>query len=207
MKKQINLDKWSRKEAFLFFSTFEEPFFGVTISLDCTLAYAKAKKIGQSFFLYYLYRALQAANKIENFRYRITANQVFLYDQIHASPTVLRANRTFGFAYINYEEEESIFIQNAEQEIKKTQLSSELLPAITGESVIHFSALPWLNFTSLSHARRFSFSDSAPKISFGKLVSLDDNKSMSVSIHVHHALVDGYHVGLFVDEFQRLMND
>jgi chloramphenicol O-acetyltransferase type A len=31
-------------------------------------------------------------------------------------------------------------------------------------------------------------------------------KTMPVSIHVHHGLMDGYHVGLFVDEFQRLMN-
>jgi chloramphenicol O-acetyltransferase type A len=30
---------------------------------------------------------------------------------------------------------------------------------------------------------------------------------MSVSIHVHHALVDGYHVGLYVDRFQALMNE
>ncbi len=29
---------------------------------------------------------------------------------------------------------------------------------------------------------------------------------MPVSIHVHHALADGYHVGLFVNKFQELMN-
>jgi len=29
---------------------------------------------------------------------------------------------------------------------------------------------------------------------------------MPVSIHVHHALMDGYEVGLFVEEFQRLMS-
>jgi len=28
---------------------------------------------------------------------------------------------------------------------------------------------------------------------------------MPVSIHAHHALVDGYHIGLFVEEFQKLM--
>jgi chloramphenicol O-acetyltransferase type A len=29
---------------------------------------------------------------------------------------------------------------------------------------------------------------------------------MSMSIHVHHGLMDGYHVGQFVDCFQELMN-
>jgi chloramphenicol O-acetyltransferase type A len=27
-----------------------------------------------------------------------------------------------------------------------------------------------------------------------------------MSIHVHHGLMDGYHVGLFVNAFQDLMN-
>ena len=31
-------------------------------------------------------------------------------------------------------------------------------------------------------------------------------RSMPISIHVHHALMDGYEVGLFVEEFQKLMN-
>lgn len=207
MKHLINLEKWARKEQFKFFSTFDEPFFGVTVQIDCTSAYTQAKKLGQSFFLYYLYRALQAANHVENFRYRIIGDQVYLYDQIDASPTINRPNGTFGFAYINYHQEEDTFIKHAQEEIVKTQNSNDLLPALTGENVIHFSAIPWLNFTALSHARSFSFPDSCPKISFGKVTEHERIKSMSISIHAHHALVDGYHVGLFVDEFQRLMNE
>jgi chloramphenicol O-acetyltransferase type A len=30
---------------------------------------------------------------------------------------------------------------------------------------------------------------------------------MPLSVHVHHALMDAYHVGLFIDEFQKLMNE
>ncbi|WP_353159234.1 chloramphenicol acetyltransferase [Myroides odoratus] len=205
MRHLINLEEWNRKEQFKFFSTFDEPFFGVTVTIDCTHAYAQAKQNEQSFFLYYLYRALQAANQIENFRYRIVDQQVYLYDQIHASPTINRPNGTFGFAYMNYQEHEHTFIQHAQEEIKKTQESTALLPAITGENVIHFSAVPWLNFTALSHARSFSFPDSSPKISFGKVTAHQGILSMPVSIHAHHALVDGYHIGLFVEEFQKLM--
>ena len=37
---------------------------------------------------------------------------------------------------------------------------------------------------------------------------LDENgkKTMPISVHVHHGLVDGYHVGLFLDALQQLMN-
>lgn len=207
MKQPITLDDWKRKEHFQFFSKFEEPFFGVTINIDCTLAYQQAKEKGNSFFLYYLYRALKAANAIENFRYRIIDKEVYLFDQINASATINRPDETFGFSYMDYDKNEELFYQNAKEEIVRVQQSKGLIPAGSGENVIHFSAVPWLDFTSLSHARSFTFPDSCPKISFGKITENNGKKLMSVSIHAHHGLMDGFHIGLFAEQFQELMNE
>ena len=207
MKTSIDINNWNRKELYLFFSRFEEPFFGVTIGVDCTVAYRQAKAGNISFFLYYLYRALKAANEIENFRYRISDGNVFKYDAVQASATVDRPNGTFGFSYIDYLNDEREFYAVASKEMERVRGSDALLPAVSGENVIHFSAIPWLNFTSLSHARSFTFPDSAPKISFGKLTEQNQVKTMPVSIHAHHGLMDGYHVGLFVDRFQQLLNE
>lgn len=207
MKKLINIDTWNRKEHFLFFSKFDEPFFGVTVKIDCTKAYINAKEKGISFFLYYLYCALKATNEIENFRYRILENQVFEFNTVNASPTIDRSNGTFGFAYMDYFEKENKFYEKAVQEIENVRNSTNLLPAGSGENVIHFSAVPWLDFTSISHARSFSHPDSCPKISFGKMMKNNGKREMAVSIHGHHGLMDGYHVGLFVNKFQDLLND
>lgn len=206
MKKLIDLEKWNRKEHFQFFSKFAEPFFGVTVKVECTQAYAKAKENHVSFFLYYLFRALKAANQIDNFKYRIIENQVFEYDTVNASPTINRPDGTFGFAYMDYDENEKVFYQNALEEIREVQNSVNLFPAVSGENVIHFSAIPWIDFTSVSHARSYSSPDSCPKISFGKMTESDGIKSMPISIHGHHALMDGYHVGQFIERFQELMN-
>lgn len=207
MKKLIDIDNWNRKEHFLFFSKFEEPFFGVTVKVDCTTSYLKAKEKGVSFFLYYLFRALKAANEVDNFRYRIIENQAYDFSTINASPTINRPDGTFGFAYMDYFEDEKQFYEKALQEIENVKNTNSLLPAVSGENVIHFSAIPWLDFTSISHARSFSHPDSCPKISFGKMTENYDVKEMPVSIHGHHALMDGYHLGLFVDKFQNLLND
>lgn len=207
MKKLIDIESWSRKEHFLFFSQFSEPFFGVTTRVECTEAYTKAKEKQASFFLYYLYRALKAANEIDNFKYRIIENQAYEFETVNASPTINRPNGTFGFAYIDYIEDEATFYSKALNEIASVQQSNSLLPAVSGENVIHFSAIPWIDFTSISHARSFSHPDSCPKISFGKMTETNGIKSMPISIHVHHALMDGLHVGLFIDLFQTLMNE
>lgn len=207
MKKLIDIENWTRKEHFHFFSKFSDPFFGVTTRVDCTKAYKNAKEKQVSFFLYYLYKALKAANQIDNFKYRIIEDQVYEFDTVNASPTINRSNGTFGFAYMDFDENEENFYEKAMKEIEKVQSTDSLLPAVSGENVIHFSAIPWVDFTSVSHARNFSHPDSCPKISFGKMTGSNEIKSMPISIHGHHALMDGFHVGQFIDYFQKLMNE
>jgi len=206
MKTILDINNWARKDHFHFFSQFEEPFFGVTVKIDCSKAYDHCKQNSLSFFLYYMHASLAAANSTEPFKYRINGDDVFVYDVINASPTINRPDGTFGFAYIDFKEPFSEFVQVAQAEIDKVRNTKGLIPAVHGENIIHYSSLPWINFTSLSHARSFSFKDSIPKISFGKMTEEKEKKWMPVSIHVHHGLMDGYHVGLFIDRFQQLMD-
>lgn len=205
MKTLLNIETWNRKDQFRFFNQFEEPFFGVTVQIDCTNAYRLSKEKEYSFFLYYLHASLKAANQIEPFRYRIENDQVYLYDVVNASPTINRPDGTFGFSYMDYHPDFIPFTQHAKKAIDEVRNSSGLIPAVSGENVIHYSSVPWLNFTSLSHARSFLFKDSCPKISFGKMTEVNGRKQMPVSIHVHHALMDGFHVGQFVELFQELL--
>jgi chloramphenicol O-acetyltransferase type A len=185
----------------------EEPFYGITTTIDCTQAYANAKALGVSFFSYYLHKTLSAVNAIENFRYRIIEDEVYIFDQIDASATVMREDKTFGFSYMAYAENPIDFAQIVQTEIERIQNTEGIFTREYPENLIHFSALPWINFTSLSHARSFSWPDSCPKISYGKLLDENGKKTMPISIHVHHGLVDGYHVGLFLDRLQQLMNE
>lgn len=208
MKTLLDLENWNRKEYFLFFKQFEEPFFGLTVEIDCTKAYAKAKDLKTSFFVYYLHKTLVAVNSIESFRYRIVDGAIYIYDTINVSATIMRGDNTFGFSLIEYSPDFGYFATNAFIEIERIQTTTGLFTRdFPLDNLIHFSAVPWVNFTSLSHSRSYTFPDSCPKISFGKMMVADNGKkTMSMSIHVHHGLMDGFHVGQFVDYFQELMN-
>ena len=207
MKHLIDLATWNRREHFTFFSAFEEPFFGLVATVDCTRALAEAKRLGVPFFLYYLHAALQAVNQVEALRYRIEDGQVYCYDRIHASATIGRPDHTFGFSFIEQHGELAAFVPGATAEIAAVQASEGLrLNETTGRpDVIHFSALPWVRFTGLSHARSFTHPDSCPKISVGQTYVEGAATLMPVSVNVHHGLADGYHVGLFLAAFQELL--
>ncbi len=205
MKQPIDLATWPRREHFEFFSKFDEPFFGLVADVDCTPAQAEAKRLGVSFFLYYLYHALEAANEVEAFRYRIENGQVYLYDRIHVSATLGRPDHTFSFSFIEQHDTLTDFIAAAEAEMAAVQASTglRLSPATGRPDVVHCSALPWVRFTGLTHARSFTHPDSCPKISFGQVFQEGNTRQMPVSVNLHHGLGDGYHVGLFLAAFQR----
>ncbi len=208
MKTLLDLENWNRKEHFLFFKQFEEPFFGLTVEIDCTKAYNTSKQLGTSFFVYYLHKTIVAVNTIECFRYRINNDAIYIYDTIDVSATIMREDQTFGFSLIEYSLDFDVFAANTFQEIERIQTTTGLFTrAFPNDNLIHFSAVPWVNFSSLSHARNYTFQDSCPKISFGKMmIDSEGKRKMSMSIHAHHGLLDGYHVGQFVDCFQELMN-
>ena len=203
---QLDLTSWPRRQHFDFFRKFDEPYFGLCVRVDCTEALEHCRVSGHSFFLYYLHACLRAVNETEVFRYRIDGDGVMVHDRIHASATIGRDDGSFDFSYIPYADDFGVFVKGARAEIARIRSTSGLNVGVAGADVIHFSAVPWLDFTQISHARGFGTGDSCPKISVGKVTERDGRPGMPVSIHAHHALMDGRHVGDFVEAFQRALD-
>ncbi len=202
------LDKhtWNRQAHFEFFNTFNDPYFGVTIKVDVTKAYEFSRLQKVSFFVTYLHATMRAINDVENFKYRINdANEVVVFDTIHASPTILRPNKTFGFTFVKYDEDILKFQANFLKEKERVFNSNDLFPPVNSMDCVHCSSLPWVNFTG--HKEPFKGEkDSIPKLAFSKMESIGSKKEMHVAISVNHALVDGYHVGLFNERLQFHLN-
>lgn len=208
MSHLFDIERWDRKEHFLFFKDFEEPFFGLTFNADVTQLYDYCQKENISFYAGYLYAILKTVNQIKEFRLRIKEDEtVVLYDSIGASTTVNRLNNTFGFSHVDYKNDFEAFTISLKKEIARVEANNKLISNEKGDDVIYFSALPWVKFTSLSHARSFSRRESVPRISVGKMYTSGTKRYMPVSVHVHHAMMDGYHVGLFVEKLQQILDE
>jgi chloramphenicol O-acetyltransferase type A len=67
--------------------------------------------------------------------------------------------------------------------------------------------LPWLSFTSFSHARNWKREDSIPKIAFGKFIKEHGRTLLPFSVEVHHALMDGLHVGRYISRLEEMLGD
>jgi len=206
MKHEIELATWKRREHFEVFKDFDEPLFGITVKVECSKAYRKAKKSRYPFSLFYLYLSLKTVNEIEEFRYRIEDDKVFCYDRVDAGPTIFRDDETFGFGYLKYDKDIAEFMTQAKIEVERVKAERGLKFPASGENMIHYSTLPWADFTAVNHARRLDSGRSIPKITFGKITREGNNMWMPVDIHANHAVMDGFHVGKFIERFQELLN-
>ncbi|RZM30596.1 MAG: chloramphenicol acetyltransferase [Pedobacter sp.] len=205
MKNQIDKTSWTRKEHFELFRNLDEPYFGVCINIECGEALFRCKTDGFSFYLYCIHNVLLATDMTAEFRLRIEGEQVYLYDHIHAGTTVPRANGTFGFARLPFKRNLNEFLISANDAIAEVKSRSDLIRP-TGDDLIRFSSIPWLAFTSLSHAHNTGNKESCPRITFGKITSSGNTSQIPMSVHVHHGLVDGIHLANFLDRFQQLMD-
>jgi len=204
--KKLNFNIHPRKDHFNFFNAFDEPFYGVTINLECTEAYTYCKQEGISFYQYYLHKILLAVNAIPEMRYRLINHEVYDVELVHASATVLRDDKTFGYSRMIFDEKFSQFSLNVQSEIDRIKVGSGLDVMKGMVDVIHFTAIPWVKFTSISHARHFGVEDSMPKISTGKIFKENGKILMPLSVHVNHSLVDGYHLGQFIEKLECLIS-
>lgn len=203
--KILDIESWNRKEHFEFFNTFLDPYFSVTSKFDVTEAKAFSTRNKLPFFAIYLHACMRAINSIENFKYRIEDGKVVVYDTIHASPTIMRPDQTFGFSFIKYTDDVVAFSKNFKSEKERVLNSTSLFPPVNTQDCIYCSAMPWTNF--LGHKEPVSGTkESVPKLAFSKAIEVAGRLEMTLAISVNHAVMDGYHVGLFVHKFQEFLN-
>lgn len=206
MKTYLDIDNWNRKQHFEHFKKLRDPYFGLTSNVDVTKAYHWSKENKTSLFIVYLHACMKAINSIESLKYRIEGDSVAIYDTIHVSPTILRSDKTFGFSYVSFTDDLKMFCKNFLLEKERVLSTSDLFPPIYSEACVHCSAIPWVNFTGHKEPSSGIDNESIPKVAFGKINQEGQRFLMPVAINVNHALVDGYHLGEFYEEFQSELN-
>jgi chloramphenicol O-acetyltransferase type A len=206
MPKYLDTTTWARREVFEFFRGFDKPYFNICTQLDVTRLLALLRtRSDVSLMLAYHYFALRVANEIEPFRYRLREGKVIVHDVIHGGTTVLLPNENFTLAYFDYTEDFEKFIGAADRAVKEVVSGGGAFKPDPSDDRIHFTTLPWVSFTSFSHARNWGREDSVPKIAFGKFIKENQRTLLPFSVEVHHALMDGLHVGRYVNRLEQAL--
>ncbi len=202
MYREIDIERWERKDTFEFFRNFEDPFFNITANVDVSDLYRFCKEHGLAFSLAGLFCALSAANDVRELRLRMIGEQVVEFDRIHATQTFLNDDATFSFSYFDMQPDVFEFDRLGKIAREKYKALKTFDVETDRIDLIYFSVIPWVSFTSFKHASRFNNRQTVPRMVFGKVFDSNGRKLMPFSVEVHHALTDGVHVGRFFERFQ-----
>ena len=201
MSGYLDIETWKRRQQFEFFKSYHNPFFNICANVDVTPLLGLTRAMENiSFFVAYHFFSIKAANEVEPFRYRLRGERVLVHERIHAGTTLLLPNENFTFVYFDYTEDFEVFHARAKATIKSAEAGGvQLYQRAEQDDLIYHSVIPWATFTSISHARKGGRQESVPKIAFGKYREDGGRMTMPISVEVHHALMDGLHVGRYFE--------
>ena len=200
----INLEGWDRKEIFEHFSGCSNPFYAVTFRQDVTALFHYCKAYEWPFYLSLVWLSAKALNAVENFRYTIDGGRVALLDERIPSFCDLKpGSELFHIVTLPAGDDMGSFCEAARE--KSAAQTAFLDPSSEGASLIYFSCAPWLDLTALTNERDFDRDDAIPRVAWGKYVDRGGRKELGFSLEVNHRFVDGYHVGRFARELDRLI--
>jgi chloramphenicol O-acetyltransferase type A len=206
MHREIDIGSWNRKAAFEFFKDYKDPFFNIAANLDVTRLYDFCKQQSFPFSIACLYFSIAAANEIREFRLRMIGESVVEFDLVEATQTILNDDNTFSFCYFpvraNLAEfvDEGLRAREKYGELRSFEVEAGRL------DLIYYSVIPWVSFTSFKHASSGDHRQTVPRMVFGKMFEDGERRKMPFSVEVHHALMDGYHVGRYFNLFQEKLD-
>ncbi|KAF7786393.1 chloramphenicol O-acetyltransferase [Pseudoalteromonas rubra] len=202
--KKITPSDWPRAEHFDFYLGFEQPYFNITTRLKMGTLYSLCKQQQLSFTFSYLYCLSKACQNYEPIRYRIMNNHPCVVDQVEMSCVFLREDRSFRFVpLVACDDIHDYIKENVAQKnayLEQPLVSEHFLATCETPQQLYLSILPWLDFSSFSHARNAKDNLGIPKCVFGRFDVLTGE--LPFSIEVHHALMDGLHVAEFIQEIE-----
>jgi chloramphenicol O-acetyltransferase type A len=195
---KIDQSQWERKNHFEFYMQLDIPQYVMTFEIDVAPLLSYVKKSNLSFYLTMMHTAMKTANQIESFRYRIIEGEVYLFDHIHPSFTdMMEGSNLFKFVYAPYLKDLDLFIKTAKN-ASKTQTTFIDVKAEERQDLVYITSFPWATYTQGTNAMNVDKNDAIPRISWGQYKKKDEAVVMPLTLMVHHGLIDGYHVHLYL---------
>jgi chloramphenicol O-acetyltransferase type A len=204
--RMIDLNTWSRREHFEVYRHFDHPHFSLCANVDLTAFVPALKERGASFTVAIVYVIARAANAIPEFRYRMRGEGVVEHEVVHPSTTILAEGEVFSFCMIEYREDFTEFAALAAERIAAVRARPVLHDAPGQDDLLFMTAIPWVSFTSFTHPTHLNPADSVPRFAWGKYFEEGGRLMLPLGAQVHHALMDGLHVGKFYAEVQEYMS-
>lgn len=200
--KVIDLNSWYRKDHFEHFYNETPCTYSTTVLLDITSI------TNQKLYPILLWSITNVVNQISEFRTSIIKEKVVIFDEMVPAYTIFNnETKSFTSIWTDYFDDYDQFLKAYEEDVSKHSSSTKYISKENRPlNSFDLSMIPWLDFTSFNLNIHNEGKYLLPIFTVGKFKDIDGKRIIPLAIQVHHAVCDGYHVGLFVDLLQNEIN-
>jgi chloramphenicol O-acetyltransferase type A len=206
----IDVALWERADHFNYYMNEAPCNYNITVNLDISVFLNDIKEKNIKFYPAIIYLLSVIVNQHKAFRTSINEKrEVGIFDVINPLYTVFnKNNETFSGIWTEFNRDFSIFYKNYIEDIKRYNPAKGLfakpdLPV----NLFNISGLPWISFSGFNLNFSKGHTHLLPIFTIGKY--FEDNKKtlLPLSIQVHHAVCDGFHVANFIHDLQKAINE
>ena len=202
----IDRETWSRTPYYDYYRTQLQTKYTVSIKIDITVLVATYKSKGYKFFPTFLYVIMRALNNSEALRTCIHEGQLGVWNFLSPQFTLFHEDdKTFSDLWSVYHEDFQTFHQAIVQDIEqyKNVKGIKVKPGLPA-NFVPISCVPWISFESISQDTSHDTDFLKPIIRFGKFYHDQDRVLIPLSVYVNHAIADGYHTSMFLNDIQQI---
>ncbi len=203
----IDIEKWNRKEYYIHYMDVMRCTYSLTVNINITGLRAVVKEMGKKIYPVQIYMIATVVNQYAEFRMdKNSRGELGYWDEVNPSYTVFnKKSETFSSIWTNYNPIFSRFYNSCMEDITKYSQSTSLQPKPDEPSnSFTLSCLPWVNFTGFNINVFNEGRYLTPIFTIGRFIETEGSVLMPLSIQLHHAACDGFHVGRFVQSLQEL---
>lgn len=202
--RKINTQKWARWEHFKHFYNEAPCTIHMSDDIDVTELKKACEERNLSFYISFVYAVCRTVNSHDEFKMTVVDSPETefplpaTYDSVNPAHNVFHKDtETYTTTYTLWKDSFSEFYENCLEDIERAKRLNIMSVPCPNNS-FEVSCVPWRHFTSagaLSESYTLS-----PIICFGGYEERGGRFFLPLSIQIHHAAADGFHLARFLNE-------
>lgn len=203
----VNLNEWSRGSLFKFYIDKMRIVMSLTADVNVTNLRAYSKKNNLNFYPLMLWVVSKIINSHDEFKYSWDdVGNLIKWDFVSPSYTDFHADdENFVKMVTEYSDDLFEFCSRVDKDRQRHKNERAIL-FNQPPNFFDVSCLPWIKY---SHFDIHVFDEGkflAPGVTWGKFEEKDGKLIMPLTMNIHHAVADGFHLSRFFNEVQELMD-
>jgi len=175
----------------------------VTARVDITTLAEFVKDRGLSLTGTLTWCAAYVVNGREEFRLTLSGGEPAVWDTVHPAYNLFHEeDETYTSLFTLYDPDPAVFLSRMEEDTARAR--SLRVPVIPSPmNTFEVSALPWLGYDSVSVS--MAYPPLSPMIVWGQYQPSPDGRLLlPLTMQIHHAAADGFHISRFFREFTEI---